>query len=76
MLLLFLLLTAASSKTTVFDGHAGSHQSTATAFANTALLNTTLASLVPGDILIIPNQTFTMMGGIFSSWVRLGDDPN
>ena len=67
MLLLFLLLTAASSKTTVFDGHAGSHQSTATAFANTALLNTMLASLVPGDILIIPNQTFTMMGGIFSS---------
>lgn len=35
-----------------------------TSWANGRLLNETLASLVPGDTLVFPNATFTLMGGI------------
>lgn len=41
--------------------------STKQAFKNTALMNTTLASLAPGDTLLVPNKTFLMMGGIYAS---------
>lgn len=36
----------------------------ATAWKNGGLMNTTLAQLLPGDIFIIPNRTFHIMGGI------------
>jgi len=35
-----------------------------TAWRNGALLNSTLFSLVPGDVLLIPNKTFHLIGGI------------
>ena len=38
--------------------------SLATAWKNGGLMNTTLGSLVSGDILFIPNKTFHLMGGI------------
>lgn len=39
----------------------------ATEIANGALMNQTLASLLPGDILVIPNNTYHVMGGISST---------
>ena len=66
-LLATLLLTAAEAKIVVFSGIAGSKHSADTAVSNTALLNTTFASLSKGDTLIIPNETFTFMGGIYAS---------
>ena len=38
-----------------------------TAWANGKILNETLASLKPGDKLVVPNKTFTLMGGIISA---------
>ena len=40
------------------------HSSLATERANGALLNASLASLQPGDTLVIPNATYHVMGGI------------
>lgn len=48
-------------------GEAGAtpdHSSLATERANGALLNASLASLQPGDTLVIPNATYHVMGGI------------
>ena len=36
----------------------------ATKWANGALLNATLANLSAGDVLVVPNKTFHVMGGI------------
>jgi len=38
-----------------------------TALKNGEVLNLTLASLVPGDVLLISNKTFHLMGGIIAS---------
>ena len=48
-------------------GIPGKSATTATAIANTALLNSTLASLLPGDTLLIPNKTFVVMGGAYAT---------
>ena len=45
----------------------GRKSSTKVAFTNTAILNRTLASLNIGDTLVIPNKTFVVMGGVYSS---------
>jgi hypothetical protein len=45
-------------------GVAGTTYSLSTALHNTAVMNTTLASLRPGDTFFIPNNTFWMMGGV------------
>lgn len=42
----------------------GANAKTAVAVKNSAIFNTTLASLAPGDTLLVPNLTFMMMGGI------------
>jgi pectate lyase len=39
-------------------------KTTTTTWKNGGFLNTTLASLQPGDTLLIPNKTFYLMGGI------------
>lgn len=41
--------------------------STDAAWSNGALLNQTLAALAPFDTLLVPNKTFTVMGGIFAT---------
>lgn len=48
-------------------GTPGDSAPTATAVQNSAVLNKTLAALVPGDTLLIPNETFSIMGGVFCS---------
>ena len=58
---------ACDATTVVFSGTPGSKQSTAVAVANTALMNETLAQLQKGDVFVIPNKTFTVMGGIYAS---------
>lgn len=56
---------------TVFDfgslGGVADDDSLSTAQANAQLLNKSLASLVAGDALVIPNQTFHLMGGVLVS---------
>eukprot|EP00756_Hemistasia_phaeocysticola_P033207 Hpha_TRINITY_DN16453_c1_g13::TRINITY_DN16453_c1_g13_i1::g.161247::m.161247 len=39
-------------------------QSNATQWANGDLLNRTLAGLKPGDVFVVPNKTFHLMGGV------------
>jgi hypothetical protein len=51
--------------TIIFDGVADDN-STETALANTKLLNSTLASLPAGDTFLIPNKTFTYVGGVYA----------
>ena len=41
-----------------------SDTSLATAWHNGGLLNATLRNLTSGDVLVIPNKTFTLLGGI------------
>ena len=70
--LLLLLLPLASAKVLDFETlgaipNSGTH---AHVLANGALLNATLAQLQPGDTLLVPNKTFSLMGGIIASGVR------
>ena len=55
-----------NSRHVEYSGVAG-NSATSVATSNTALLNTTLAKLRPGDTLHIPNKTYWMMGGIYAS---------
>ena len=59
-------LRAASASTVhVFGGVRGRKASTATAVNNTRLLNASLRALGRGDTLVIPNHTYTVMGGVY-----------
>lgn len=46
---------------------AGSKASTAVAVQNSKIFSSMLLSIAPGDTLVIPNKTFTLMGGIIGS---------
>jgi hypothetical protein len=41
--------------------------STARAVKNSALFNASLQALAPGDVLLVPNSTYLMMGGIYAA---------
>ncbi|EGD82886.1 hypothetical protein PTSG_03517 [Salpingoeca rosetta] len=51
-------------------GGVANDKSLSVAQANSKLMNTTLASLAPGDTLLIPNTTFWLMGGIYATGIR------
>lgn len=55
----------AASTVHVYGDVRGRKVSTATAVSNTRLLNASLRALGPGDTLLIPNHTFTVMGGTY-----------
>jgi len=68
-LLLAILSLTATCKVINFETDSGAipnDKATATFWKNGGILNTTLASLQPGDTLLIPNKTFYLMGGIIA----------
>lgn len=70
-----LLLAPAPCWARVWDlehdaGAVAGDASDAVAWKNGRALNKTLASLVPGDVLVIPAKTFYVMGGITASGLR------
>jgi hypothetical protein len=60
------LVFTASSRIVSFDDVGGLHDdySNHTQWLNGGLLNTTLNSLESGDIFVVPNKTYSVMGGI------------
>jgi len=61
------LVVVASGRTIDFEVDAGAvpeKHSLAASLQNGAALNKTLASMQHGDVLVVPNKTFTVMGGI------------
>jgi hypothetical protein len=66
-LLLALLLSSAVARIVDFEKDGGAVPDTtdlATAWKNGGIMNSTLNALQPGDMLIIPNKTYHLMGGI------------
>ena len=70
---LALLFTSLSSGSFIdFEriGGIADNNSEAAAFYNQKLLNTTLNSLLPSDVLYLSNKTFTLVGGIFVTGIK------
>jgi hypothetical protein len=71
---LFALALGAAATTTVIDfevlGAIPDDSSYETALRNGKLLNATINSLVPGDLLFIPNKTYAVTGGIYATGLR------
>eukprot|EP00043_Microstomoeca_roanoka_P003609 m.44775 g.44775 ORF g.44775 m.44775 type:complete len:440 (+) comp12130_c0_seq1:309-1628(+) len=69
LIVLGLALTASSQQVINFQsiGAIANNNTLSVSVANSHLLNQTLASLKPGDTLLIPNTTFWLMGGIYVS---------
>ena len=69
-LVLALALRAACGAIIDFEADAGGvpdDDATAVAWGNTEALNRTLATLAPGDTLLVPNKTYVFMGGVAAS---------
>jgi len=64
MMLLLALLPCLFGKVIMYNG---TPDSKSAGQDNTALLNTMLASMAPGDTLMIENQTFWLAGGVQAS---------
>ena len=66
---LLLLLACCTAKVVDFGDAGGiaNERSSETMWNNSALINSTLASLKPGDTFVFPNTTFHIMGGIEAS---------
>ncbi len=68
---IFFLLCDSVAARVIDFGDAGAtpgvDSSTAIAINNSGILNETLAALLPGDVLVIPNETYTLMGGVLAS---------
>jgi polygalacturonase len=67
ILLFYLLLLSINAGTIDFENDVGGipdNSSLETCWKNGELMNQTLSALTPGDLLIIPNKTFYIMGGI------------
>mmetsp|Transcript_83131 Transcript_83131/g.222156 ORF Transcript_83131/g.222156 Transcript_83131/m.222156 type:complete len:122 (+) Transcript_83131:20-385(+) len=68
-----LLAAVASGKVWDFEIDAGAVAETddsATQWSNGAALNATLGKLEPNDVLVIPNKTYHIMGGIQASGLK------
>ena len=75
---MLLMLASAGAKIYDFEADAGAvpckktffsscDTKTAQAVKNTAAMNRALAGLAPGDTLLVPNKTFSMMGGVYGA---------
>lgn len=65
--IVFALVALVGGRTIDFEvdvGAVAEDHSLKTSLGNGAALNETFASMKPGDVLVIPNKTFTVMGGI------------
>lgn len=65
--LLLLLGTGCSARLINYEtdaGAVGDDSSNTTSWRNGDILNKTLAALAPGDVFVVPNKTFHLMGGI------------
>lgn len=63
-LMLFGLATARTLDFGKLGGISGASGTTAMAIDNSRIFSHALESLTPGDVLLVPNQTFRLMGGI------------
>ena len=65
-------VAVAGAKTVDYEANGAKpdDDSLATEVFNGAILNASLASLAPGDVLVIPNKTFHLMGGVVGRHLR------
>lgn len=68
----FLLLAAAHARVVDVEraGAVADAADTASMWQNGVVMNQTLASLQPGDTLLVPNKTFHLYGGVYASGLR------